>query len=173
MSDRTAYQIQLRIIKQRPGNRMHNDYEGTPGEEYEPGTLLTNLVGGRVSAIEANIGGDIATPVRAIAIGPYEGEEDTRVPVEEIDADTVLVGQYNSATGEGRDLIGLRAAVAYDATTGFYMVSADTGLSPSVEIVDVERNHSPYAPNAYGAYPLVWFKFLPSVIGKAPGEESS
>ena len=166
--NRSQYSVQLRVVKPGPGSRIHrNVITGVAGQEWLTGALLTQTNDGRADTVPPPITATITVPVRYIALSGFDGSANTRVAVQEIDANTVLCAQIKSGTATAAN-IGKRGVLVRDTTTGNYAVEI-TNSNPSLEIVDVEPNFAPYAPKAQGQYNLVWFKFLPVVLNIAPG----
>lgn len=175
MADRSRWQLQIQSVTPPPGLRIHNDIPGTEDQEWGPGQILT-LAGGSAAILEDGgaIHGTVADmggPVKYIALEPFAGDPTVKPAVEEINQFSVLKGQLAGGEVATPEIIGSRGRLVQDATTGHYEVDlALGGKDASVEIVNTESNHSPYAPHAYGARNLVMFKFLPSVLEVAPAD---
>ena len=168
MSNRNAYQLQLRVVKQRAGSRLHgNVIRGLVGDEWEPGYVLTLTDEGAAATLPTTIDSTISGPVKYVAVLAFDGSAATNVPLEEIDEDTVLGAQILSGSADNTD-IGKRGRLVQDATTGFYAVDLSTDANASLEVVDAEPNFEPYGRFATGNHNIVWFKFLPAVLDKAP-----
>lgn len=166
---REANQLQLRVVKQRPGSRLHgNVIRGLEGDEWEPGYVLTQTDTGRAATLPATIDANIDGPVKYVALYPFDGSANTNVPLEEIDRDTVCAAQIADGETATNDNIGQRGRLIQDATTGFYHVDLSATNDPSIEVVDAEPNYEPYGKLANDENNVVLFKFLDSVLDIAP-----
>jgi hypothetical protein len=168
---RTANQLQLRVVK--PGaSRIHGDIvKGLTGDEWEPGFILTLTNTGAAATLASTIASTSAGPVKFVALNAFDGTANTFVSLEELAADTVLEAQLTSGTAVQAN-IGRRGVLVQDATTGHYSVTL-TDTNPSVEIVDVEPVFAPWSKEADNERNLVWFKFLPALLEKAPAAPAS
>jgi len=168
---RTAYQVQLRVVK--PGaNRIHGDIvKGTTDDAWEPGFILTQTNTGLAATLPTTIDSSIAGPVKFVALAEFDGTANQDVSVEEIAADTVLEAQLTTGTAV-QTIIGRQGTLVQDVASGHYSVTL-TDTNPSIEIVDVEPVFAPWSKEAGNALNLVWFKFLPAVLEKAPAAPAS
>lgn len=157
---RTAYQMPARVL--RNGGRVNSEsYRGTADDTWINGNILS-LDTGRPKKLTGTIDDNITAPVRFMAMSTYAGDG-SFVPVQEIEADTVLEAQVAAGSADADD-IGTRATLLVDATTGHVAVNLAATDDYSVEIIDVEPNFDPAAPDRAGNYNKVWFRFLPAVL---------
>lgn len=168
---RTAYQLQLRIVK--PGDaRIHGDIvRGLASDEWEPGFILTQTNTGRAATLPTTIDANVTGPVKFVALSAFGGTDNTFVSLEEIAPNTVLEAQLVTGTATA-DIIGRRGTLTQDASSGNYAVTL-TDTDPSIEVVDVEPSFGPWGKDSTGTYNLVWFKFLPALLSKAPAAPAS
>jgi hypothetical protein len=172
MSNRTHYQVQLRVVK--PGaSRIHREtIRGTTSDAWEPGYILTLTNDGKAATLPTTINDDISGPVKYVALAEYAGVANEYVPLEEIAEDTVFEAQISTGSADADD-IGKQGVLVQDPTTGNYAVDISSDRDASVEVVDAEPNFQPYGKYATGNYNLVWFKFLPEVLEIAPATPAS
>jgi len=157
---RTAYQVPVRIL--RNGGRVNSEsYRGTADDSWKNGNILS-LDTGRPKKLTGTIDDNITAPVRFMAMSTCAGDS-SYVPVQEINADTVLEAQVAAGSADVDD-IGTRATLLVDATTGNTAVNLAASADYSIEIIDVEPNFDPSAPDRAGNYNKVWFRFLPVVL---------
>ena len=169
---RTAYQLQLRIV--RDGGRVPTHARGVAGDEWQMGSLLTKTDQGRYAALDGPIDANAAGPIAAICTDHegFSGDAAAHVNVQEIGVDTVFEAQVLAGAAD-RDDVFKRCRLTQDATTGHYAVDLNNTTDPSIEIVSVEPEfHGNYGPGASANYNLVWFKFVPGLIATAPAEVS-